>query len=154
MRKLILVSFLATACSGNNSPMAPSSPYPDVAGTYSGTITGANAVAGVLFVCPAHTTITQSGANISIGPLMLGGSCAAEGFVSLPVGDGTIATTGSLGNATLNNLYAAFCNGYYNAVWSGGFFGSSFQFSAVYTPQTPSCAFNPGTLTASGTLTR
>lgn len=152
--RLIRFGALAVACAlvaqCGSSPTSPSSQYPSVAGNYAGSVTiGVPALGGSL-TCPASTSVTQSGASVTVAPIALAGSCASIG--SLPVGDGTITTTGSLGSLTLNDVVVASCNGSYNAVASGGFFGSSLQFSIVYTAISGGCLTDPGNITFSGTL--
>src|SRR5207248_1175136 len=83
--------------------------------------------------CPATTTVTQSNANVTVAPMQLGGVCPGAGLTSIPFGDATITNTGSLGSQTVNNISMPSCNGTYNAVASGGFFGAALQFSIVYT---------------------
>jgi hypothetical protein len=65
-----------------------------------------------------------------------------------------MTTSGSLGSATVNNMYMASCNGYYNASASGGFFGSTLQFSLAYVVQSGGCVSQLGNFTITGNLTR
>jgi hypothetical protein len=151
---VVLLLIAASACgSSDNGLTTPSGTYPNVAGNYSGSVTFTFITLGQSLTCPATTTVTQSGGpNVNIAPLSLTGSCISV-FPSLPVGDGTITTTGSLG--TINqNLALASCNGTYNAVASGGFFGSSLQFSLVYTALSGGCVSQVGNFTITGTLGR
>ena len=128
-KRLVFSCVLATslvACGGGSSPNNPSSPpqpqYPNVAGSYSGTTTivlpelGASARVS----CPTTTTVTQSGANVNIAPLVLRGDC---GSLSVPMGAQTIDTTGSLGAASNFTYDDPSCGGRYTASASGGFFG-------------------------------
>lgn len=150
----VLVIIFASGCgSGGSSPTAPSSPYPTVGGNYAGTITITFPSLGGSLSCPATTTVTQSGANVTFAPLTMTGACTTL-LPSLPLGDFTISTTGSLGGQTLNNIAVASCSGTYNAVASGGFFGTSFQFSFLYTAASGGCVQNPGNFTFAGTLSR
>jgi hypothetical protein len=147
----IVLLFCALGC-GNSSSMSPSSPYPYVVGNYSGSVSITFPALGAL-TCLGTTSVAQSGATVSIAPLLLGGSCS--GLVpSLPIGDAAIMTTGSFGPAVLSNLYVASCNGYYNAVIGGGFFGSSLGFSIVYTAASGGCVKQVGNVTLSATLTK
>jgi hypothetical protein len=155
MKKLIGIVVMmgaVAACGGNGSPTAPSSPYPAVAGNYAGTITINYTSVGVSVNCPATTTVTQSGANVTLSQMNLGGACAGV-FPSIPPADNQISTTGSLGSVTLNNLSVPSC-GFYNVAASGGFSGTSFQFSFVYTAVSTSCQRNPGNFSIGGTLSR
>src|SRR5262245_31189093 len=108
---LVALAVLTGAC-GEDAPAAPSSPYPNVAGRYSGTVTITYTSLGQSLTCPATTTTTQSGANVTIAPITLSGACSSVS-PSLPFGDVTISTTGSLGNATVNNIAVASCGGAY-----------------------------------------
>jgi hypothetical protein len=83
----------------------------------------------------------------------MSGQCSTL-FPTLPFGDGTISETGSLGNTTVNGIQLASCNGVYNAVASGGFFGKAFQFSWLYTPVSGGCVNQLGSMTISGNLSR
>jgi hypothetical protein len=150
----MLLSACGSSSSNNSNPAAPSAPsYPMVAGNYSGSITITYQLLAASLNCPATTTITQSGANVSIAPLAMTGPCTNV-FPSLPMGDMTINTSGSLGSATVNNISVASCNGSYNAAASGGFFGSSLQFSLAYTAASGGCVNQVGNFTIAGTLTR
>jgi hypothetical protein len=131
------------------TPVGP----PNVQGNYAGTVTISFTGRGS-FSCPANTTVTQNGSNVTIAPLTMGGSCPGLGVSSLPIGDGAISNTGSLGQTTINNLFLAACNGFYSATASGGFFGSSAQFSIVYTATSGGCVNNPGNFSFSGTLNK
>jgi hypothetical protein len=153
--RLVFVGVLAiavSACGSSDSPTAPSSPYPPVAGNYAGTVTFNYSTLGVSLNCPATTTVTQSGGDVSLSPMSLGGACASSA-PSMPLGDFSISTTGSMGSASQNNVSLPSC-GFYNATASGGFFGSSFQFSLVYIAVSTSCQRNPGNFSISGTLSR
>ena len=147
---VVLLVIVASAC--GSSPTAPASPYPSVAGNYSGSVLFSFISLGTSLTCPATTTVNQSGASVTFAPLTFSGSCASLG--SLPFGDQTITTTGSLGSASQNNLFVASCNGYYNAVVSGGFFGTTFQFSMFYTAVSGGCVSQLGNFSITGTLSR
>jgi hypothetical protein len=141
-------------CGSSGSPVAasPASPYPSVAGNYSGSVLFSYVSLGRSLTCPATTTVNQSGASVTFAPLILSGSCASLG--SLPLGDQTVTTTGSLGSASQDNLFVASCNGYYNGFASGGFFGATFQFSLVYSVVSGGCVSQLGNFTVTGTLSR
>ena len=101
-----------------------------------------------LFQAPDPARV--SGANVTFSPLSLTGACVSE-IPSVPLGDATISTTGSIGNTNQSNISVPSC-GFYNATASGGFFGRSFQFSVLYTVVSASCLSNPGNFSFSGTL--
>jgi hypothetical protein len=156
-RSLVGVLFVAAlslaACGGGSGPTAPSAPmYPAVAGNYAGVVSINVPLLGASLNCPATTTVTQSGANVTFAPLALSGNCSSLG--SFPLGDSTISTTGSLGSQTVNNLVLSSCNGTYSATASGGFFGSSLQFAISYTAVSGACVNQVGNFTFSGTLTK
>jgi hypothetical protein len=143
---------IATACGDGSSPSSPSSSYPNVAGNYSGSTVLSYPSLGTSVTCPTTTTVTQSGANVSIAPLTFSGACASLG--ALPAGDFTMTTTGSLGSATATNIPLAFCNGSYNGSASGGFFGSTFQFSLVYTAVSGGCVTQLGNFSVTANLSK
>lgn len=149
---LAVVCTLMAACGGGGSPTTPSSPYPLVAGNYAGSVTFTFPLLNASLTCPASTSVTQSEANVTLAPLALSGSCASIG--SIPLGDTTITTTGSLGSTTVNNLFLASCNGSYNATASGGFFGSNLQFSFFYTAVSGGCVTQLGNFSFGGTLAK
>ena len=68
---------------GANSPTGPSNSTPNVVGSYTGNITIAYPELGQSLVCPASTTVTQSGTTVSAAPIVLRGEC---GSLSIPVG--------------------------------------------------------------------
>jgi hypothetical protein len=158
MRQILLTLALASfaaGCGGGNDSVAPTPAIPNVTGNYSGSITINYQLIGRSISCPSTTTVTQSSANVTLSPLMLGGVCPGVGLASLPLGDFTITNTGSLGTQTVNNFYMATCNGYYNASASGGFFGTTLQFSLLYTVASgATCVNQLGNFTFSGTLNR
>ena len=150
---LVCVGLFVAGC-GGGSPTAPSTPtYPSVAGNYSGTMTFTFPSLGTRVDCPATTSITQSGATVTIGAITPSGSCASLG-ASPPLGSLTIDVSGSLGTQTVSNFSEPSCNGTYNATLSGGFSGSTLQFSFVYTAVSGGCLTNPGNFTLSATLTK
>jgi hypothetical protein len=87
---------------------------------------------GVTLSCPTTTSVTQSGSSISMAPLTLGGQC---GNVSMPVGSGTIDTTGALLGSTSGIINEPSC-GTYNWTGSGGFFGRELRMSVNATSST------------------
>lgn len=130
LRKIFLVSLLAlsaAACGGGDgSSTSPSAGYPSVSGNYSGTLTFTYPELGQTVRCGATTSVTQRSNEVSISPLILsGGSCSG---LSIPVGDSTITTTGSLGSEQ-GTYFDSSCGGSYSYTISGGFFGRDFQFS-------------------------
>jgi hypothetical protein len=142
-----------SGCGGSNTPTTPSPPqYPAVAGNYSGTATFNLITLGASLNCPASTTVTQSGASVTLAALALSGSCASLG--SLPLGSFTISTTGALVPLSQNNVPIADCNGTYNATASGGFSGSTLQFAFAFTAVSGGCVGQPGNFNFSGTLTK
>jgi hypothetical protein len=163
MRRVLVVALvlalvgaaLAFAGCGSSNDAAPTPAIPNVTGNYSGTITITYQLIGQSITCPASTSVTQSGANVTLAPLTIGGQCATVGFTSLPAGDFTITNTGSLGTQNVNNIYIPSCNGYYNASASGGFFGSTLQFTFIYTVASgQACLTQLGNFTFAGTLSR
>lgn len=145
-----------SACGGDSSPTAPSvSAIPNVMGNYSGSITITYQLFGSSISCPATTTVNESGTNVTLSPLQLGGVCPSAGLASLPAGDFTISSTGSLGTQTVNNIYIPSCNGYYDGSASGGFFGSTLQFTFTYTVASgATCVNQVGNFTFAATLNR
>ena len=144
----VVLLFCAVGC--DKSPTNPSSPYPNVAGNYAGLVTFSFPSSGIL-ACAATTTVTQSGWSVTVAPMSLAGDCSRL-VPSLPVGNLTLSTTGSLFIGTQSNLYVASCNGYYNAsVVNGSFAGSGFEFSILYTAQSGGCVSQVGNFTISAT---
>lgn len=137
--------------SDSGSTSAPTSTTPNVAGNYSGTVAITLTSAGQSINCPASMTVNQSGANITMSPLSLGGACQSS-LPSIPMGSTTVSNTGSIGNATQTNVSVPSC-GFYNTNASGGFFGNSFQFSVFYTAVSPACQALIGNFSFTGTLT-
>jgi hypothetical protein len=123
---------LVTGC-GGGSPTSPDGvQYPSVAGSYSGTTTVVFPELGQTVVCPTTTAVTQSGSSISMAPLVLGGQCGNQ---SIPVGGGTIDTTGALQGSTSGTYNEPSC-GTYNWTGSGGFFGRELRMSVNATSTT------------------
>jgi len=155
---LILVAALGlcAACGGNDSsPMAPTPTTPNVVGNYSGNITITYQLIGRSISCPASTTVTQSGSNVTLSPMQVGGVCPSAGLTSIPGGDFTITNTGSMGSQSVNNIFIPACNGYYNATASGGFFANTLQFTFLYTVASgQTCLSQLGNFTFAGTLSR
>jgi hypothetical protein len=106
--------------------------YPSVAGSYSGTTTVVFPELGQTVVCATTTAVTQSGSSISMAPLVLGGQCGNQ---SIPVGGGTIDTTGALQGSTSGTYNEPSC-GTYNWTGSGGFFGRELRMSVNATSTT------------------
>lgn len=121
----VVVALIVSAC-GGKSPTEPQGPsYPTVSGSYAGTITIAYPELQTSVACPATTSVAQTGASVSVAPIVLGGACAGY---SIPFGSETIDQNGSFGN--LNNYtYNDPSCGVYSVSGSGGFFGRQLQFS-------------------------
>lgn len=115
---------LLSAC-GGSSPTAPTPQFPQVAGSYSGAITIAFPEVPSSVTCPGSTAVTQSGASVSIAPLILGGQC---GNLSIPFGPVTIDTTGNISGSGTSGTITQGC-GTYNFTGSGGFFGRDLRLS-------------------------
>lgn len=142
----------AAACGRGNT--APTPAIPNVTGNYSGTVTITYQLTGGQISCPATTSVTQSGANVTLAPLTMAGACPSAGLSSFPVGDFTITNTGSLGTQSGTNLFVASCNGFYSYSASGGFFGSTLQFTFIYTATSGGCVSQVGNFTFAGNLSR
>lgn len=131
MKKLcsvLLPLVLVVACGGegggSNNLTGPSSTIPNVAGNYSGTTTITFPEVPRTISCPSSTSITQGQfGNINIAPIVITGAC---GNLSLPVGEATINSTGSLGNES--GTFTDTC-GVYNYTASGGFVGRELRMS-------------------------
>jgi hypothetical protein len=141
---VLAISLCMAACSdSSSSPAAPSSPYPRVAGNYTGSVTFSYSSLASSLTCPATTTVTQTDATVTFAPLTIAGSCGTT-FPSFPLGSFTLSTDGSLGSSSQNGIFVASCNGVYNATESGSFSGSSFKFSLTYTAAGGGCLSDPG----------
>ena len=140
-----------SGCGGGSTPTTPSPQYPAVAGNYSGAAKITLNKLGGSLDCPASTTVTQSGASVTLAPLTLTGACAGVG--SVPLGRFALSTTGALA-LSQNNVPIADCNGAYNATADGGFSGSTLQFSLALTAVSGGCVSQPGNFSFSGTLTK
>ena len=122
---LFVVTLLVTGC-GGGSPTSPEGPrYPTVAGSYSGTTTMSFPELLQSVTCATSTSVTQSGANVSIAPLVLGGVCGGS---SIPFGSVTIDTNGALLGQNSGTYNDPSC-GTYNVTGSGGFFGRDLRLS-------------------------
>jgi hypothetical protein len=120
----VVASLLVMAACGGSSPTAPR--FPAVNGSYAGTISVAYPELGQSVTCPATTNVTQTGANVSVAPIILAGACAG---LSIPIGNITIDQNGSFGNIANYTFFEPSCGGNYTASGSGGFFGRQLQFS-------------------------
>ena len=129
---MLIPALFTIACGNGSSLIGPSDQIPNVAGSYTGTTTITFPELRYSASCATTTSVTQtSGGRISIAPLQLrGGEC---GVMSIPLGDATIDSTGSLGQSS--GTYSESC-GVYTWVASGGFFGRNLQGSFVYTSRT------------------
>jgi hypothetical protein len=137
------------ACSSSATAPTASGP-PNVAGSYSGTITVTTTRSAAL-ACPAQVTVAQNGANVTLAPLVFTGACASIG--SFPLGDATISNTDSLGSAT-QSLFFESCSGFYDVTLSGGFSGNTLQFSLLYTAKSGGCVTQLGDISYSGNLSK
>ena len=126
MRRMALcVLALCVSACGSDGPTAPDRPsIQTVSGSYAGTVTMTFPEILQTLTCPATTTVTQTGANISVAPIVLRGAC--EG-ISLPLGSVTIDTNGALTNES-GTFTDPDC-GTYQYVGTGGFFGRTMQVS-------------------------
>lgn len=116
----IIGAVFAAACS-SSSPSSPTPSIPQVAGTYTGQVTITLPEVGQSRTCPANTSVTQSGSNVNIAPIIFTGSC---GNLSVPMGPTTIDATGALAGSGLDGVFTEpSCGGTYHYVGSGGFFG-------------------------------
>lgn len=133
MKKLLslgVLAFFVIGC-GSSTPTAPTPSIPQVAGSYSGGVTIVYPEIPRSLTCPATTTVTQSGALVSLAPMILTGQC---GGVSVPLGQLTIDTTGSFVSQS-GSLNEPSC-GLYDFVASGGFFGRELRLSMNATSRT------------------
>jgi hypothetical protein len=136
MRKIwfvLPVLMFTVACGdGNDSLTGPTNTIPNVAGNYSGTTTITFPELSLSTSCPTTTSVTQSGGgNINIAPLQV--RCPDVGPLSLPIGEATINSTGSLGSES--GSLSQEC-GLYNYTGSGGFFSRDLRLSLTYTSST------------------
>jgi hypothetical protein len=128
---VIVFALFVTACSDDDGLTGPSNSIPNVVGNYSGTTTVTFSELSATVSCPTTTSVTQSGAVVSIAPLQLGGDC---GTVSVPVGQITIDATGSFPNES-STFVEPSC-GSYSYTAAGGFFGSDLRLSLNATSAT------------------
>src|SRR5262245_41024683 len=126
MRKLILLFALVlpVGC-GDDGGTAPTAQIPSVSGNYTGNTTYSVPGANLSFTCPTTATVSQSGATVNIGAVVLGGACNNQ---SMPFGPVTIDNTGSFPSmsTTLNQT----C-GVYTATFSGGFSARELRLSVT-----------------------
>ena len=143
---------MGVACGGSSTAAGPA--YPNVAGTYSGTLT-VGTLAGS-FTCPASTVVTQSGASVTIGMLTLSAPCPSHGISAVPLGqvNATIDANGTLGNVTNAILTVPSCGGTYSVNGGAYFSGSSLNVASAYMPVSDTCARFPGPFMLNGMLTR
>jgi hypothetical protein len=127
---LIGVVCLVAGCGGGGNPTGPSNSIPNVVGTYNGSVTVAFPEVPVSIVCPANTTVTQSGTTVSIAPIILRGEC---NNLSIPIGqitiDNTGAFTGGGGFTFTDTCPGTTITGTYTGSASGGFFGRELRIS-------------------------
>ena len=118
---LCVVVALSSACGG--TPTTPTPAIPQVAGAYVGTMTLVYPTIPRTLICPASTSVTQSGTLVSLAPLVLAGQC---GGVSVALGQVAIDATGSFSNQS--GSLSEPC-GVYDFIGSGGFFGRELRIS-------------------------
>ena len=136
MRRVVFALLLVSIAScGGGGPTAPSTPsIPAVAGNYNGTATIAYPELQTSVTCSATTAVTQSGAAVSVAPIVLSGSAPCVGL-SLPLGQVTIDSTGAFTGPNAGTTNVPSCGNYtYSA--SGGFFGREMRISMVATSTT------------------
>jgi hypothetical protein len=130
---LVVLSLTLAACGSNGGgPTAPSNQIPNVVGTYTGNVTITYPELQASVTCPTTTSVTQSGATVSIAPLILRGQC---GTLSIPLGSTSIDATGNIGSDT-GTFTEPSCGGRYNYSASGGFFGKDLRLSMSATSST------------------
>jgi hypothetical protein len=122
---VVALALVAVNC-GGSSPTNPGPTYPAVAGNYSGNVTFSYPELAQTVTCPATTAVTQTGASISVAPIILGGACAG---ISIPFGNASIDLNGSMGSVPNYTYFEPSCGGNYAVSASGGFFGRQFQLS-------------------------
>jgi len=144
----IAAAVCLAGCSGNSTAPTASGP-PNVAGSYSGTVT--ITTSNSLVTCPAQTTVNQNGANVTFGSLVFTGPCAPYG--SFQLGEATLSNSGSLGSVT-QTLFFASCSGVYDFTMSGGFSGNTLQFSLIYIAKSGGCVTQLGDVRYTGSLSR
>lgn len=128
-----VLAILSASCGGSGSPVSPGPSYPSVGGNYSGPVTFTFPEAQLTVNCQASTSVTQSGASVSIAPIVLTGQYCTG--LTVPVGSMTIDTTGSFGTAISGTYNEPTCGTYtYSA--SGGFFGRELRMSMTATSAT------------------
>lgn len=132
-RSLLVLAIAVTTAGCGGSSTGPSARIPSVNGSYSGTVTLAYPELQRSLTCPASTTVTQSGSTVNIAPILLGGQC---GGLSIPIGQGSIDSTGALDGGSGSGTYTEASCGVYSYTVSGGFFGREFRASATYTSRT------------------
>lgn len=131
---LVLVTSLACG-GGSDSPTSPSRSStpsaPSVAGNYAGSVTIVYPEVPLTLICPATTSVNQTGFSVSIAPLVVTGQC---GRLSAPIGSTTIDANGSLGNES-GSFSEPSC-GTYSYGASGGFFGRELRVSMIASSRT------------------
>ncbi len=135
---LAVVSTLVAACGGDSltspstvSASSSSSRVPQVAGSYSGTVTVSFPEVPRTVNCSATTAVTQTGSNVSIAPLQLrGGECDG---LSFPFGNMVVDSNGSMGGDT-GTVTSQGCTYTFSA--GGGFFGRDMRASMTYVSRT------------------
>ena len=129
--RFVMVAAAVTLVACDKSPTAPS--VPQVAGSYTGTVTLVFPELAVSGTCPGNTTVTQSGSTVNIAPIILGGEC---GNLSLPVGQAQIDSTGAIVSGGNSDSFTDPSCGVYNVTGSGGFFNRELRMSVNATSAT------------------
>jgi hypothetical protein len=127
----VALCLVAAGCGGGGNPTGPTNSIPNVVGTYSGNVTIAFPELNQSLICPATTSVTQSGSTASIAPMILRGDC---GNLSLPLGQVTIDNTGAF--PPLGTVSVPADCGTYSMTGSGGFFGRELRISINATSNT------------------
>lgn len=120
---LAICTLATMACSSGTAPTSPTQ-YPDVAGTYTGSVTVSFPDLARSISCLASTAVTQSGATLNIAPIVLGGPC---GNLSIPMGAERIDQLGALSAPATGTIIDTCGTSTYTA--SGGFFGRELRLS-------------------------
>lgn len=131
--RVVPLLMLTLACGdGGDNVTGPTNTIPNVAGNYGGSTTITFPELNLSTACPTTTSVTQSGGgNINVAPLQV--RCPDIGLLSLPIGEATIGSTGSLGSES--GSFSMDC-GVYNFTGSGGFFGRDLRLSLTYVSTT------------------
>lgn len=127
-----VVAGSTAACVETGSPTDPTD-IPQVAGSYSGSITANFPETGTSQTCTASTSVTQNGATVNVAPVVLGGVC---GGLQVPVGQAVITSQGNI-PATVSGTFSNPACGTYTYTVTGGFDGTTLNLAATLT--SPTC---------------